>query len=371
MTHVSLATPIHTADQSKLPAMFEAFLYAQNGQTTLDLLAKRAGCSPKQVRAALVHLEGKYEDSAEGLELHWSGDTVELVPKPTYLSPMQAGMDDDQRSVRILKEYLSAKSFRGTTYKEYQRFLERFISFLDVPVDFCETRHVRQFLQAEQDRGNSRNTIITKRHKLSSLFTWLQTEEYITKNPMLRVEKLKEDKKPPKHLTHDEMELLRDAAAGIRKVLLEVLYSSAIRVSELVNLDKGDVSFTEREFTIRDGKGGKHRVAPMSSRCALVLQRYLAERTDSEPWAIRSNYKRRMSKESIERHIGILGEEAGLTRKLTPHMLRHTLATNLLESGMPIDLVQQVLGHESVKTTQVYATSNTAQISHYYNRVCP
>lgn len=371
MNSVSSATPIHSVDAKRLPAMFEAFLYAQQGQTSLDLLAKRAGCSPKQVRASLVQLEAKYDADSEGLELHWSGDTVELVPNATYLAPMQSGMDDEHRSTRILQEYLAAKSFRKTTHKEYQGFLERFVSFIDVPLDFCETRHIRDFLQSEKDRGNSRNTLITKRHKLSSLFSWMQVEEYITKNPMLRVERLKEDKKPPKHLTHDEMELLRDSADGLRKVIMETLYSSGMRVSELVALNREDVSFTERQFTIRDGKGGKHRVAPMSSRCALVLRRYLDDRADESEWVIQSNYKRRMSTSSVEWHMEILGEIAGLKRKLTPHVLRHTLATNLLESGMPIDLVQQVLGHESVKTTQVYATTNTAQIDHYYSRVCP
>ena len=371
MNAVSVSTPIHKADASKLPGMFEAFLYAQQGQTSLDLLAKRSGCSPKQVRSALVQLEAKYDGDREGLELHWSGDSVELVPNPVYLSPMQAGLGDEQRSKRILDEYMAAKNFRKATQKEYRGFLKRFVDYLDVPLDFCETRHIRCFLQSEKDRGNSRNTLITKQHKLSSLFSWMQVEEYISKNPMLRVEKLREDKKPPKHLTHDEMELLRESASGIRKVLMEVLYSSGMRVSELVDLNREDVSFSEREFTIRDGKGGKHRVAPMSSRCALVLKRYLDERTDDNPWVIQSNYKRRMSKSSIEWHMEILGELAGHKRKLTPHVLRHTLATNLLESGMPIDLVQQVLGHESVKTTQVYATTNTAQIDHYYSRVCP
>ena len=367
---VSSTTPIHSADVRRIPHMFEAFLFAQQGQITLDLLSKRSGCSPKQVRAALVQMESKYDDDG-GLELHWSGDTVELVPKPEYLAPMQVGLDDDQRSSRILKEYMSAKNFRETTAKEYEGFLQRFIDFIDVPLDFCETRHIREFLQSEKDRGNSRNTLITKRHKLSSLFAWMQVEEYITKNPMLRIEKLKEDKKPPKHLTHDEMELLRDAATGVRKVIMETLYSSGMRVSEFLALNRDDVSFTERTFTIRDGKGGKHRVAPMSSRCALVLGRYIEERKDDNPWVIQSNYKRRMSKSSVEWHMEILGETAGLKRKLTPHVLRHTLATNLLEAGMPIDLVQQVLGHESVKTTQVYATTNTAQIDHYYSRVCP
>lgn len=103
----------------------------------------------------------------------------------------------------------------------------------------------------------------------------------------------------------------------------------------------------------------------------MVLKEYLDRRNDSEPWVIRSQYRKRMSKESIERHVRELGERSGLQRRVTPHMLRHSLATHLLEAGTPIDMVQWLLGHESVKTTQVYAKTNPKNIEFYYGRIFP
>src|SRR5690606_8071491 len=134
-------------------------------------------------------------------------------------------------------------------------------------------------------------------------------EEIILRNPMDRIERPRELKRPPKHLTYEEIERLREAATGIRKVLFEVLYSSGIRVSEAVNLDRSDYDPVAKTLLVREGKGGKQRRVPLSTRANLVLQDYLKK----------------------------LGHMAGLARRVTPHMLRHSFATHLLDAGMPIE----------------------------------
>lgn len=352
--------------------MVEAYLFAEREKKSIHGIAMKLGIPEKMVRRYLVQLEERYDSQESGVTLQWAGDSVEIAPKHKYIQSLYAGRENaKQRSKELIADYLAAKQLRPKTAKGYSQFLHRFAESIVLPVDSLDTNDIRDFLDGERARGNTANTIITKIRKLNSFYSWLLQEEYIDKNPMLRVEMPRETKTPPKHLTYEEIEKVRDAADGIRKVLFEVLYSTGLRVSEAVNLDRQDIDFVEKTVWVRDGKGGKSRQARLSTRAAMVLKQYLNNRSDDEPWVFRSNYRRRMSKESITWHIRLLGEEAGLRKRLTPHMLRHSFATHLLDGGTPIELVQHLLGHESVKTTQVYAQTNPRNIDHFYSRVFP
>ena len=165
------------------------------------------------------------------------------------------------------------------------------------------------------------------------------------------------------------MQLWEACQKLFERALVELLYSSGLRVSEAVALDWSDIGWQERTITVRDGKGGSRRVAPMSTRASLLLRRLKEERQDDEPWVFRSQFRRRMSKEAITRWIRNLGERAGINGRLTPHRFRHSLATHLLEAGVPIDVVQAILGHSSVATTQVYARTQRSSIETHYRRV--
>ncbi len=352
--------------------MVEAYLFTERDKRTIPHIAAKTGYLENEVRRFLVRLEEQYESPESGLELRWVGESVEIVPKHKYIQTLYSSKEDSyQRSNNLINAFLQAKQLAATTEKGYRSFLLRFASGLDVAIDDVDTQTIRAFLSEERRRGNSTNSIVTKIHKLNSLYNWLTLEEYIYKNPMNRVEKPQETKAPPKYLTYEELELLRESANGITKVIFETLYSTGLRVSELVDLDRQDIDFIEKTVWVRDGKGGKSRQSKLSTRAAMILKQYLSSRTDNEPWVFRSNYKRRMSTHSVGRYLRLLGERAGIRRKLTPHMLRHTFATHLLDSGTPIDLVQYLLGHESVKTTQVYAQTNPKNVEHFYGRVFP
>ena len=251
-------------------------------------------------------------------------------------------------------------------------FLFRFANSIDVCIDHADVRAVREFLRAEKvERGNNAKTIGNKIDMLNSLFDWLLLEKHIAESPMTRVEKPVTAATLPKSLTYEEIELVRDVATGISKALFEVMYSTGLRVSEVSNLDRSDIDFATRTVTVRDGKGSKDREGKLSTRAALVLRQYINERKDFDPWLFRSNFRGRLQKDSIQRYMGILGQKAGLHRKLTPHMLRHSFATHLLDAGVPIEVVQYLLGHESVKTTQIYAKVNPKNVSHFYDKVFP
>ncbi len=358
-------------DAHGLP-MVEAYLFFEREKKSIHSIAMHIGSSEKMVRRCLVQLEERYDNPEFGIRLKWSGDSVELVPKHKYIQSFYAGREEaSARSRELVDKFISAKQLRTRTVKGFSLFLNRFAESVDVSVDCLDTNDIRGFLDKERERGNSINTIITKIGRLNSFYAWLLQEEYIDKNPMLRIEIPRETKTPPKSLSYEEIEKLRDAASGIRKVMFEVLYSTGLRVSEAVNLDRQDIDFAEKVVWVREGKGGKSRQTRLSTRASMILKQYLNNRTNDEPWVFRSNYNRRMCKESIERHIRILGEKAGLRKRLTPHMLRHSFATHLLDGGTPIEMVQYLLGHESVKTTQVYARTNPKNVDHFYNRVFP
>lgn len=350
----------------------EAYLFAERDKRTISHIAAKTGHTESEVRRFLVKLEERYESPESGLELRWIGDTVEIAPKHKYAQSLYAGSEHaHKKSEELISAFLQAKQLADSTAKGYRGFLIRYALTLDVSIDNADTQTIRSFLDDERKRGNSINSLVTKIHRLNSFYSWLLQEEYILKNPMSRVEKPQETKTPPKYLTYEELELLRETAEGVTKVIFEVLYATGLRVSELVNLDRQDIDFIEKTVWVKDGKGGKARKSKLSTRAAMILKQHLATRADDEPWVFRSNFKQRMSTHSVGRYLRILGEKAGLRRRLTPHMLRHTFATHLLDGGTPIDLVQYLLGHESVKTTQVYAQTNPKNVEHFYGRVFP
>jgi len=279
-------------------------------------------------------------------------------------------------SYEHLQDYLDAQRLRGlrmSTLDAYEQFLARFIREIGKSVTTVTTRDLRRFLLMEERRGNKPATLASKISKLTTFFDWLQRERIIRENPMDLIDAPRIPEPPPKYLSYDELEAVREAAAGnlVRETLVETLYSSGVRVSELVALDRRDLNLNLKRATVRDGKGGKARIVPLSTRASRLLQRLLHERDDSNPWVFRSNFDRRMSISSVQWHIRKLGEQAGLMFKLTPHQLRHSLATHLLNAAMPLDQIQLILGHSSVQTTQRYARTQIQSAEQYYRRVFP
>lgn len=373
-TELSRVVPLRRSDTGELASLFEAVLFSAGRSLSLDHLANAAGIESPHARRVLDVLLSR-ENDARGICVVWDGELASLVPNPKYEAAIhQAQRTDVQRSLDLIEEYLGVQQQRGRrpgTIVSYRLFLGRFVQSIGRPVDEVETRDVRKFLQGEEERGNGHATIASKVHRLNALYRWLEREELIEKNPMRRIDAPKVPAPPPKYLTHEEIEKIRDAAKGLDRLLIEVLYSSGIRVSEAVALDWHELDLNAMSLTVREGKGGKTRECPLSTKATMLLRQYQSERSDNEPWVFRSQFRRRMSKESIERRMRLLGEKAGLRRRLTPHKMRHSCATHLLAAGMPLDMVQSVLGHSSVATTQVYARTQTKNIDVYYRRVFP
>ncbi|SNY19451.1 Site-specific recombinase XerD [Orenia metallireducens] len=360
----------------ELSAIIEAYLFAQNRRLSVDQLSNFLNQPKGIVRKSLHHLADKLKEDGRGLMLNWINDYVQLGIKKQYQASISSIQSDASNVLTmIIDEFTYVQKLRGSansTIKNYKRFLTKFMKTVNKPVESITTRDIRFFLSGEEAKGNLKSTIANKISILKSFFSWLMTDELIEKNPMMKINNPQIVNNEVKFLTHEEVERVREATDKlIDKVLFEVLYSSGIRVSEAEALDWDDIDFNNKSLHVKNGKGSKSRDTLLSTKAILLLQRYRESREDENEWVFQSNFKRRMSIKSIQRHMSKLGEKADLNKKLTPHRLRHSLATHLLGSGMPIDMIQNLLGHASLKTTQIYAKTNTNNIRYHYRKFNP
>lgn len=309
------------------------------------------------------------EDKYRGVKVLCRQGKYILVPKFN----IQSKENSKKQNLKLLEEFLNVLDLRGraeSTLETYKYVLGEFIRLVDRKFQRIKVRDVRNYIKAMKDKGNCKNTISTKISILKSLFKWLSREDYIKKNIMDKIIKPKTEDKSRKFLTEEEIEKIRQVDMKlIDRVLFEVLYSSGIRVSEVVNLNWEDINFTTRELKVKQGKGSKDRVTFLSIKAILLLRKYRRNRNDSDKCVFRSNYRRRMSKSSIIRHIKEITRKADIGKKVTPHHLRHSCATHLLKSGMSLDMVQKVLGHSKVSTTQLYAKTNMDDVSYNYKKI--
>lgn len=270
--------------------------------------------------------------------------------------------------------YLGAKRIDGLsprTLANYKYTLELFAQRMSKSVSKITTDDIRGYITyLSEVRNLSETSLQTHISILRAFFGWLHTEEKIKKNPMLKIRSLKLDKKNARQaLSVEELERLRDACKGYReKALVEFLVSSGCRLSEVAQLSVADVNFVERSVTVT-GKGDKDRMVYFSVRARLMLQEYIKGRKGGEGLFVSSKTPYLPLKQrAIQRIIHNISERAGLEARVHPHLLRHTFATHALNSGMDVTVIQRLLGHENIATTQIYAAMNEDVIKHQYNK---
>ena len=219
------------------------------------------------------------------------------------------------------------------------------------------TDDLRQYLTDYQaKRKSGKVTIDNIRRILSSFFSWLEDEDYIVKSPVRRIHKVKTAKIIKDTYTDEALELMRDNCTTTRDLaMIDLLASSGMRVGEMVALNQDDINFNERECVVF-GKGDKERLVYFDARTKIHLQNYLDSRTDTNPAlfvSLKAPYERLMIG-GVETRLRELGRRLNL-QKVHPHKFRRTLATTAIDKGMPIEQVQQLLGHQKIDTTMHYA----------------
>lgn len=219
------------------------------------------------------------------------------------------------------------------------------------------TDDIRTYLTNYQENKNvGKVTIDNIRRILSSFFSWLEDEDYILKSPVRRIHKVKTAKVIKDIYSDETLELMRDNCTTKRDLaMIDLLASSGMRVGELVSLDRDDINFNERECVVF-GKGSKERLVYFDARTKIHLQNYLDERSDKNSAlfvSLKAPHERLLIG-GVESRLRDLGKKLNLT-KVHPHKFRRTLATSAIDKGMPIEQVQQLLGHQKIDTTMHYA----------------
>lgn len=264
----------------------------------------------------------------------------------------------------ILKEFIISKRAEGCSLETLRSYFtiirQMLITFNDKPLSKITGSDIKAYLMNHQTTRHVTNaTLDNIRRTLNSFFNFMCCEDYIDKNPMMKVHKIKSDSILKLPFSEEELERLRDACGNIFELsLIDFLYSTGVRVSECVNADISDFNFQTMEGVVY-GKGGKERKVYMDMRTKIHLERYLRYRKDSSPAlfvTLRPPHTR-LSKTQVEYYVRTIGAHAHI-ENVHPHRFRRTLATRLLERGMPIEQVQSILGHQKVDTTLIYAKVN-------------
>ena len=266
----------------------------------------------------------------------------------------------DEREQDLLALFLAAKRIEGCSEKSlkyYQATIQAMLDGIGKPIKEIVTEDIRQYLtNYQRERHSSRVTIDNIRRILSSFFSWLEDEDYILKSPVRRIHKVKTASNIKETYSDEALELMRDSCSEMRDLaMIDLLASTGMRVGEMVLLNRDDVDFAERECVVF-GKGDKERMVYFDARTKLHLQAYLESRCDDNPALIVSLKApfNRLSIGGVESRLRELGRRLGVP-KVHPHKFRRTLATMAIDKGMPIEQLQQLLGHKRIDTTLQYA----------------
>ena len=273
----------------------------------------------------------------------------------------------DIDNLKLLNLFLSAKQVEGCSDKTityYKSTIEKMLMKIEKQIYNINTDDLRKYLYDHKNEKNSSKTTIDNiRRIFSSFFSWLEDEDYILKNPVRRIHRVKTGRVVKEVLTDENLEILRDNCSEKRDLaMVELLISTGIRVGELVRLNIEDVNFYERECIVF-GKGESERVVYFDARTKIHLMEYLQSRDDENPALFVSlnkpNYRLGIS--GVETRIRQLGNLCNIT-KVHPHKFRRTMATNAIDKGMPIEQVQKLLGHVQIDTTMQYAMVNQSNV---------
>ena len=296
--------------------------------------------------AQLEHLKQSLEIKLQKFEIIESRESCSKIDKDDNLS--------------LISSFLAAKRIEGCSEKSlkyYENTIQCTVNNIAKDIKHLTTDDLRVYLTTYQHQHNSsRVTIDNIRRILSSFFSWLEDEGYIFKSPIRRIHKVKTDKIIKETYTDEELETLRDNTTTIRDLaIIDILASTGMRIGEMVLLNKADVNFAERECKVL-GKGNKERIVYFDARAKLHLQKYLDSRKDDNKALFVSlkNPAKRVTIGGIESRLRKMGLYLGI-HKVHPHKFRRTLATMAIDKGMPIEQLQQMLGHQRIDTTLQYA----------------
>lgn len=281
--------------------------------------------------------------------------------------------------------YLKSKNYSKATIINYGKDLKLFQKYLEIEkinnIKNIDYKVMRGYLSFLYDFDYEKKTVARNLSTIRSLFKYLVKENIISKDPMILIDNPKLDKKLPKVLNNIEVEDIlaipdSNTPLGQRDILiLELIYSTGIRVSELVNIKIQDIDFNDKKIIIT-GKGNKERIVLFGNVLLNKLNMYLNDGRrqlikKSNDYLILNNQGNKITSRGIELIIDKTLKKGGITYKISPHTLRHTFATHMLNNGADLRTVQELLGHESLSTTQIYTHVSNERLRNVYLNTHP
>jgi len=287
---------------------------------------------------------------------------------------------------RYVTHLIAERNASSYTVRNYQREIKQFMEYARVSGvrswDEVDLPLLRRWLAWLTGKGYVKASIARRISEIRSFYRYLVREEAVETNPVLGLSAPKLPRRLPRYLNvHETAGLLGtpdlSTPLGLRdRAILELLYGAGVRVGELVSLNTGSLDLSRREARVL-GKGSKERIVLMGEPARLALQRYLSEGrptlvTDSSRSALFLNRNGgRLSTVSVSKLLHKYAARAGIGKNVTPHMLRHSFATHLLDGGADLRSVQELLGHENLVTTQIYTHVSQNQLREAYLRAHP
>lgn len=279
----------------------------------------------------------------------------------------QESQPEPASNEQYLEMFLHAKKVEGLsdrTIAYYRSSVSHMLHTLNTPIRRITTDQLRAYLADYQQINNcGKSTVDNIRRNISSFFTWLEEEDHILKSPIRRIHKIKSKSTVKEVISDEDIERLRDNCEVARDVaIIDMLYSTGMRVGELVLLDIRDINFDERECVVY-GKGDKERKVYFDARTKLHLQNYISSRSDDNPalFVTLDAPHDRLKISGVEIRLRELGRRLNI-HNIHPHKFRRSMATRAIDKGMPIEQVQKILGHSQIDTTMHYAIVNQSNV---------
>ena len=298
-------------------------------------------------------------------------------------SPETGQQTTQQLFQRYLRYLQDERRYSPATLDSYQRDLQQFFEFINAVnvYDCCDvdSLHVRNFAGSRRRRGVSARSLHRSLSAIRGFFTFLQREQLVENNPVADVSGPSIQKKLPNLLDVDEINrLLNEGPQNPLKLrdvaMMELMYSSGLRLAELVNLNLDAIDLHQAQVQVM-GKGNKMRYLPIGTNACKALKRWLEARpniaSENELAVFVNNRGKRLSPRAVQQRMAQLGREQGIDKHVHPHMLRHSFASHLLESSGDLRAVQEMLGHADISTTQVYTHLDFQHLAQVYDEAHP
>lgn len=307
----------------------------------------------------LADLEQRFTRVMSGWHVERTGTSVAIV---------EPGLP------RAARDYLVSRSIEGLsprTIHGYHNVLTRFFGEINLPLERIDATAIKLWLYRVQQSGISMRTVAHYKTIVSTFFKWAEDNDVIAKSPARKIPAIRFDRPHHHALSADELLAAREACADLReRALLELLYSTGCRVGELVAIRRRDVNLQARTASAHNFKSRKLKTVYLSETCVFWLRRYLDTLSDDSDILFPSrNGGKPISISQVESIIRRIGERAGLPKgRLHPHILRHTLATDIVTGGGSLADAQHILDHCRPETTLIYAEMSSAQLQEVHRR---